>query len=141
VRYNQKKSCREWLISICCGNSTPVSPKDSLRRSVCIHICPSRPASCGGINSSGNPAFSLWTPAPRFRGDKFTPARNPALREHKAGAGVTSSIFVFHKRYYTNLSSICLRVLIDSSAIVFPPGEKSNTSRDTHLSYFKSLSV
>ncbi|MFZ2149492.1 MAG: hypothetical protein WAV28_19960, partial [Sedimentisphaerales bacterium] len=30
-------------------------------------------------------SFSLWTPAPRFRGDKFTPA--------EAGAGVTSSIF------------------------------------------------
>jgi len=30
---------------------------------VCIHICHSR--------GSGNPAFSFWTTAPRFRGDKF----------------------------------------------------------------------
>jgi len=65
----------------------PVSPKDSaarrplrdLRRSVCIHICHSR--------ESGNPAFSLWT---------------PALGSRKAGslAGVTSSVFVFRNRYY-----------------------------------------
>ena len=29
----------------------------------------------------GNPAFSIWIPAPHFRGDKFTPA--------ETGAGMT----------------------------------------------------
>ena len=42
---------------------------------------------------------------------------------------------------YVNLPSICNRALIDSSAIFVPPGEKSNTSRDIHLSYLKSFSV
>ncbi len=47
-----------FLISSCCGNS----------------ICHSRETCPEQSRRSGNPAFSLWTPAPRFRGDKFTPA-------------------------------------------------------------------
>jgi len=41
----------------------------------------------GNSPESGNPAFSLWT---------------PALGSRKAGslAGVTSSVFVFRNRYY-----------------------------------------
>ncbi len=53
------------LYSYCCRNS-PGAPGFPPRI-----VC--------GINSSGNPAFSLWTPA---------------------FAGVTSSVFVFRNRYY-----------------------------------------
>jgi len=51
-----------------------------------------------GINSSGNPAFSLWTTAPCFRGDEFTPA--------KEGAGVILLVLVFCNRYYFALHFI-----------------------------------
>jgi len=36
------------------------------------------------------------------------------------------------KRAQLSFASICFRAFIDSSAITFPPGEKSNTSRETH---------
>jgi len=66
-------------------------------------------------------SFLLWTTAPRFRGDEFTPAKDPALREHKTGAGVTLLVFVFCNRYYFALYFIgtqrgalktCLEVLL-----------------------------
>ncbi len=95
-----KYRTRNVLFSSCCGNS----------------ICHSR--------ESGNPAFSPWTPAPRFRGDKFTPA--------EAGAGATSSIFVFRHRYYLEtLSAMCqalrasrLEVSFDEAGIDFIFDEK-----------------